>query len=152
MKIQFIFKLTGIALLLGIFAAGTGCQTQDGAVAGPLASVMITNQTLASVQSAVADVFAENGFLGGQSGANEFTYTRIGANPAGVANSVNDTARVKAVVTTSQAANGNITVACNAWLLDSGLSPAFQNRRQTQAIRKWPYQQMLNEVKSDLGQ
>lgn len=152
MKIQFIVKLTGIALLFGIFAAGTGCQTQEGAVAGPLASVVIANQTLTGVQSAVADVFAENGFLGGQSGANEFTYTRIGANPAGVANSVNDTARVKAVVTTSQAVNGDITVACNAWLLDAGTSLSFQSRRQTQAIRKWPYQQMLNEVKSDLGQ
>lgn len=152
MKMQCMLKWIGTILLLGIVAVGSGCQTQDGAAGRPMASVVITNQTLVNVQRAVAEIFAENGFLGGQSSANEFTFTRIGANPAGVANSLNDTARVKAVVTTSQAANGDITLACNAWLLDAATSLTFQSRRPTQAIRKWPYQQLLNEVKSDLAQ
>jgi len=151
MKKIFLIQSAGLALLFAMGFAVFGCKTQE-SNAGPLASVVITNQTLASVQSAVADVFAENGFLGGQSSANEFTYTRIGANPGGTANSFNDTARVKAVVSTVQAANGDITVACNAWLLDAGNDLSFQTKRQTYAIRRWPYQQLLNKVKFNLGE
>lgn len=144
MKLKSPFNWAGIILLTAVFFGGAGCQTQSGG-AGPLASVVIPHQPLAKVQNAIADVFAENGFLGGQSGANEFTYTRIGVNPVGAPASVNDTARVRAVVTTAQAENGDITVSCNAWLLNNSAS-------HVQAIRRWPYQQLLNEVKSDVAQ
>jgi hypothetical protein len=151
MKIHSHLKWTGTILLLATIAAGFGCQTQGGA-SGPLASVAISNQSLANVQKTIASVFARHGFLGGQSGANEFTYTRIGANPVGGPNSFNDIARVKAVVTTLPSTNDTITVACNAWLLDTGMNPALQGRQPTPSIRRWPYQQLLNEVKTDLGQ
>src|SRR5690242_13755534 len=71
--------LAGFSLLAVALLGGAGCESFNATPSGNLASVTISNQPMAAVQSAVAAVFVEHGFTGGQTGVNEFTFSRLGS-------------------------------------------------------------------------
>jgi hypothetical protein len=147
--------LAGMGLLAAICLGTSGCQSFNGPPPGNLTSVTITNHPLADVQSAVAGVFATHGFTGGQTGPNEFTYTRLGSRMNDIAygsSLFQETVTVKVVVTTEPQLPDSIVVGCNAWLVEAEDDPMFADSHKVRSLRKWPYEQLLEDIKAQLGE
>ncbi len=154
-KLSRVSCLLGMGLMLAVVWLVSGCQSFNGPAPGNLTSVTITNRSLSDVQTAVVGVFVTHGFSGGRTAADQFTYTRMGSrmNDLAYASAMfNEIVTVKVVVTTSSEANGNIVVGCNAWLIEAANDPVFQDSHQIRQLRKWPYEQLLADVKTQLGE
>lgn len=133
----------------------TGCQSFSNVPSGNLASVTITNQPMASVANATAAVFASHGFSGGQTGANQFTFTCLGSRTDNLAYGsamFNEVVTVKVVVMTKQLTTNSVYVGCNAWLVENEDDPVFQDDHKVRMLRKWPYEQLLKDIQIQLGQ
>jgi hypothetical protein len=144
------------AMLAG--AAGlclAGCQSFSNAPSGNLASITVTNQSMANVSNATAAVFATHGFNGGQTGANQFTFTCPGSRTDNLAYGsymFDEVVTVKVVVLTKQLTTNSIYVGCNAWLVENANDPVFQDDHKVRMLRKWPYEQLLKDIQAQLGQ
>lgn len=154
MKSKNIFPgIAGLCLLAAMALVGAGCQTFS-ASPDSLASVTITNQPMSAVQSAVAAVFEQHGFTGGQTGANEFTFNHIGTRTDDFAygsEMFQEPVTVKVVVSTRQVSPDLISLGCNAWLVEAEDNPVFQDSHKVRLIRKWPYEQLLDDVQLQLA-
>ena len=147
------FIVAALAGVLGLCA--TGCQSFSTVPSGNLASVTITNQSMANVANATAAVFATHGFDGGQTGANQFTFTRPGTRTDNLAYGsymFDEVVTVKVVVTTRQLTPNSIYVGCSAWLIEAANDPVFQDDHKVRLLRKWPYEQLLKDIQTQLGQ
>lgn len=156
MKVSnFLLGLAGMSLLAILLLNGTGCTSINGGAQRNIASVTITNRPMAEVQSAVAAVFAQHGFGGGQTAANQFTFSRL-ASPAdqqAYGNEMfNGPVSIKVAVTTTSLPSGNILVGCNGWLVEAPKDPMYQNSYRVRQLREWPYQQLMDEIKARLGE
>jgi hypothetical protein len=143
------------ALLGALGLIATGCQSFSNAPSGNLVSVTITNQSMASVANATAAVFATHGFTGGQTGANQFTFTCLGSRSDNLAYGsymFNEVVTVKVVVMTRQLTPNSIFLGCNAWLIEADNDPVFQDDHKVRMLRKWPYEQLLKDIQIQLGQ
>jgi len=151
----FNFSRTGFALLALLALVVCGCQTYSGPPGKNVASVTINNRSLVAVQSAVTNVFGMHGFTGTQSGDNSFNFTRKGS---GMDKMVygsyvfTDTVTRKLSVQTQPAADGSITVTCQAWMDEGEDDPVFDGDHQLTPLRKGPYQSLLDDVKKELGE
>jgi hypothetical protein len=149
------FVIAGIGLLGIIWLGALGCQSMDESSSSDLVSVAITNRPLADVQSAVTAVFAKDGFGGGRTGPNQFTFTKPGSRLDEVAygNSMfHESVTLKVVVTTEQQPAGSIVLGCNAWLVEAANDPVFQDAHKVRQLRKHPYEELLKEVQTQLGE
>ncbi len=63
-----------------------------------------------------------------------------------------DTVTVKAMVTTRLQPDNSVVITCSAWMLAREDDPVFDGDSQMRPLRKGPYQQLLNEVKKQLGE
>jgi hypothetical protein len=138
---------------LGLCVAG--CQSFSNVPSGNLASITITNQPMTNVVQAAAAVFATHGFSGGQTGPGQFTYTRLGSRTDNLAygNSMFDElVTIKVVVVTRQLAPNSILVGCNAWLVEADNDPVFEDDHKVRQLRKWPYEQLLKDIQTQLGE
>ncbi len=155
MKIAFRSKLI-VAVVFGALALGvTGCQTFSATPSGNLASVTITGQSMPAVANAVAAVFATHGFEGGQTGANQFTFTCPGSRTDNLAYGsymFDEVVTVKVVVSTKRLTPDSIYVGCNAWLIEADNDPVFQDEHKVRLLRKWAYAQLLKDIQTQLGQ
>lgn len=145
--------LAALAGALGLLA--TGCQSFSNVPSGNLASITITNQPMTKVVRATTATFAAHGFSGGQTGANQFTYTRLGSRTDNLAYGsfmFDEVVTVKVVVTTKQLTPNSIYVGCNAWLIEGENDPVFQDDHKVRMLRKWPYAQLLQDIQAQLGQ
>ena len=143
----------GLAGVLGLCV--TGCQSFSNVPSGKLASVTITNQSMANIATAIATVFTSHGFSGGPTGANQFTYTCPGSRTDNLAYGsymFDEMVTIKVVVTTKQLASNSIYVGCNAWLIEGANDAVFQDAHQVRQLRKWPYEQLLKDIQAQLGQ
>jgi hypothetical protein len=144
-----------ISMMAAVSLGMAGCQSFNGSPPGNLASVSISNRTMTDVQSAVAAVFVTHGFNGGQTGPNQFTYTRLGSrmnNLAYGSEMFDEIVTVKVVVTAQPQTPQTIVLSCKAWLIEGANDPVFQDSHQVRPLRKWPYEQLLKDIQSQLGQ
>ncbi len=144
------------AALAGALGLGaTGCQSFNGPPPGNLASVTITNQSMAAVANATAAVFAVHGFEGGQTGPGQFIYNRLGSrinNLAYGSYMFEEVVTVKVQVTLRQTSPNSILIGCKAWLVEGGDDPVFEDSHKVRPIRKWPYDQLLKDIQTQLGE
>jgi hypothetical protein len=148
-------NLIAVALVGALALCVTGCQTFSATPSGNLASVTITNQSMSAVANAVAAVFATHGFEGGQTGANQFTFTCPGSRTDNLAYGsymFDEVVTVKVVVTTKQLTPDSIYLGCNAWLIEADNDPVFQDEHKVRLLRKWAYAQLLKDIQTQLGQ
>jgi len=152
LKLKNNFIAAATAGALGLFAIG--CQSFSNVPSGNLASVTITNQTMTAVANATAAVFLTHGFNGGQTGANQFTFTCPGSRSDNLAYGsymFDEVVTVKVMVITKQLTTNSIYVGCNAWLIENANDPVFQDDHKVRMLRKWPYEQLLKDIQTHLG-
>jgi len=120
-----------------------------------LAAVTITNRPMADVKTAVTNVFVARMFQGGQSGTNQFTFRRPASSMDNLAYGsymFEQTVTVKVVVTTRQQTPDVIIVGCNAWLVKAENEPVFQEDHPVRSLGKGPYEELLKEIKKQVGE
>ncbi len=150
MKLKFLVLLAAIAVTLF-----TGCQTFTNTPSGTLTSVTITNQSMSAVTQATVAVFISHGFEGGQTGPGQFTFQRPGtrSNNLAYGNAIFDeTVTIRVVVLVQQLDTHTIFVGCNAWLIEAENDPVFEDSHQVRKLRKWPYEQLLQDIQAQLGE
>lgn len=150
-----IFQITGLGLLAALWLGATGCQSFSTSPAGNLTSVTITNRPMADVQAAVAKVFAAHMYYNALSRENEFTFTRAGTSADQMAYgsvTFHRPITVRVVVTTQPQGADTIIVGCNAWVIELENDPTFQEIHPIRSSSKQPYEDLLQEVKAQLGE
>jgi hypothetical protein len=150
MKLK-LFALAG-ALVVALF---TGCQSFTNTPGGTLTSVTITNQPMSAIMQATAAVFATHGFEGGQTGPGQFTFHRPGtrSNNLAYGNAMFDeVVTIRVVVLVKKLDAHSTFVGCNAWLIEAADDPVFEDSHQVRKLRKWPYEQLLQDIQTQLGQ
>jgi len=148
-------NLMAVALAGALGLCATGCQSFNGPPPGNLASVTITNKAMADVATATAAVFAVHGFKGGQTGPGQFTYNRLGSrinNLAYGSYMFEEAVTVKVQVTLQQLTPNSILVGCKAWLVEADNDSVFEDSHKVRPIRKWPYDQLLKDIQTQLGE
>ena len=139
---------------LGLF--GTGCQTfNNNSIPDTLTSVTITNKSMADIDQAAAAVFASHGFSGGQTAPNQFTYSRLGSRANNLSYGsymFDEMVTIRIVVTLRQISPTAIVVACNAWMVEAADDPVFADSHQVRQLRKWPYEQLMKDIRTQLGE
>ena len=94
-------------------------------------------------------------FSGGKSRTNQFTYKRAGSSMDNLAYGsymFDHPVTLKVVVTTRQQTPDLIVVGCNAWLVEAENDPVFQENHPVHSLRKGPYEELLKEIKMQVGQ
>ena len=158
MRMKFSGRNLGRAafcLLALLWLAASGCKTYSGPPENNLALVTITNRPLAEVQTAVTNVFLAHGYTVGLVRDNSFTFTRkTGGMDHLIYGSYvfGDNVLIKAGVITRQMPDDTIGVSCNAWIDAAEDDPIFEGDHEKTALRKKPYQALLEEVKQKLGE
>jgi len=150
------FKRTvGFAALLAVIGLGAaGCQSFGDASPGSLTSVQIVNRPMASVRTAVTNVFTAHAFLGGATGTNQFTYSRPGTSLDKLAygsSLFDQPITVRVVVTARQQTPELIVVGCNAWIVEAENDPVFRELHPVRSFGKGPYEDLLKEVRAQAG-
>ncbi|MGO9588125.1 MAG: hypothetical protein ACLP2Y_18260 [Limisphaerales bacterium] len=151
------FKRNLMAAALGgvLGLCVTGCQTFNKPAPDTLTSVLITNKSMTDINQAVAGVFASHGFDGGQTAPGQFTYTRLGTRANNLAYGsymFDEAVTIRIVVTLRQLNPTSTVVACNAWLVEAADDPVFADSHQVRQLRKWPYEQLLKDIQTQLGE
>jgi hypothetical protein len=146
---------TKIIALMGLLAVMlfAGCQT--GTQTGTLASVIITNQPMSAITRAVDAVLVSHGYSGGRIGPGQFAYHRTGTRSDNVAYNnytFDEIVTIRVVVVINKIDAGSTLVGCDAWLVEGADDPVFGDRHQVRNLRKWPYQQLLRDIQTQLGQ
>ena len=148
MKIK-LLALAG-ALAMALF---TGCQT--GTKTGTLASVIITNQPMSAITQAVDAVFVSHGYSGGRIGPGQYAYHRIATrsdNVTASAGSFDSIVTIRVIVVINPIDAGSTLVGCDAWLVKGAIDSAFGGGSEIRDVRSGPYQQMLRDIQTQLGQ
>jgi hypothetical protein len=141
-----------IFVLAGLWLGATGCQSFKGSAPGFLASITITNHSMTEITNAMATVFVVNGFNGGKTGTNEFTYRRPGSTADQIAYGsymFQETVSVKMEVTLQPITTNWIRLGCNAWRVKSESDMTFSESYKV--MGKGPYEEMLKDIQTRLG-
>ena len=150
------FGLAGLYLLAGLVLCATGCQSFNSPpTANSLTSAIIRNKTLLQIAAATQSVFASHYFHGGQTAPGKFTFERPGSRMNDLAYSsamFNETVTVRVVVTINRMTAYEAIVACNAWLVEAADDPVFEDNHKVRHLRKWPYEQLLKDIQTQLGE
>ena len=145
----------GLCLLVCVGLCATGCQSFNGSSSDNLTSVIISGKPAADVTSAIQTVFTNHGFTGGQTGAGQFTYERPGSEADNLAYGnymFHQQVTVRVVVTLDQTDASSMLLACNAWLVVAEGDMTAQDTHKVGQLEKHPYEQLLQEVKTRLGE
>jgi hypothetical protein len=140
--------------LAGFLYFSVGCQSFKSSNPGYLATVNISNHSVDEITNAMTTVFIVNGFNGGKTGTNEYTYRRQGGTADQIAYGsymFNETVMVKVVVSLQQISTNWIRMGCNAWRVKSEGDVTFSESYKVGSMNKGPYEEMLNEIKTRLG-
>jgi hypothetical protein len=148
-------KACSVLLAPALLVLFAGCQTFNSPPANGLASVTITNRTMPQIASAIQEVFATHYFQGGQTGPHEFTYERAGSRMNNLAYGsymFNEKVTVRVKVNVQPAYGGQFLLSCNAALVEDAGDPIFQDSHQVRLLRKWPYEELLRDIRTQLGE
>jgi hypothetical protein len=150
------FATAGLFVSAGLWLCATGCQPfKPEPPHGSVASMTITNRSNAEIGSAIQSVFVSSGFQGGPSGPNQYTYERSGSRMDNLAYAnyfFNEPVMIRVTVTLSSFTAGSTMVSCQAWLVESANDPVFEDSYQVRKLRKWPYEQLLKDIRKQLGE
>lgn len=138
-----------------MLAWAAGCQSFKNPPDNNLASVIITNRTMAQISGAVQTVFETHYFTGGPSGPGQFTYERPGSrmNNLAYANFMFDEkVTVRVNVNVQPVYGGQFILSCNAALVEDAGDPVFKDTHHVRSLQKWPYEQLLKDIKTQLGE
>ena len=142
-------------LLLAVLLGNTGCRTVKGAPPGSLAAVTITNRSMTDVELAIVTVFFSNGYTGGASAAETYTFTKSGGEREKLAygsSMFDHPLLVKVEVTTVQPDTNTVIVACKAWVIEAQNEMVFEETHPVHWLGRVPYEDLLKAVKTRLGQ
>jgi hypothetical protein len=148
-------KWACLPMLAGLYICTTGCQSLNNSSPATMASVTITNQSMASVGQAIAGVFASKGYEGGQTSSGQFNYNRLGSRINNLAYGTymfEETITVKVQVNVSQTSPNTILIGCQAWLVEGYDNTVFGDGPMIRPLRKWPYAQLLQDIQRQLGE
>jgi hypothetical protein len=145
----------GLLLAPLLLALGAGCQNFKDPPDNNLASVIVTNRTPAQISGAVQTVFATHYFQGGPAGVNRWVYQRPGSRMDNLAYAnffFNQKVTVRVTVNAEPVHGGRFLLSCNAALVEDASDPAFRDSHQVRSPQKGPYQQLLKEIQTQLGE
>jgi hypothetical protein len=145
----------GLCLLVCMGLCATGCQSLNSSSDDNLCSVTITNKSTADVTSAIRSVFTNHGFTGGQTGPDQFTYERPGSEADNLAYGnyfFGEKVTVRVVVTLTQTDASMIQVACNAALVEAEGDMTAQDTYKVHQLGKRPYEDLLKDIQTQLGE
>ena len=143
------------ALAPALLLLVTGCQSFSHPPTNNLSSVTITNYPMPQVAAAIDTVFLKHYFKGGQTGVGEFTYERPGS---GMNNLVygsyffDEKVTVRVVVTVTPAYGDKLLLSCTAALVEDAGDPVFEDDHTVHLLRKWPYEELLRDIRKQLEQ
>ena len=140
--------------LAALWLCATGCQSFKDSSPGYLASVTIANHSTAEITNAMTTVFIVNGFNGGKTGTNEFTYRRPGSTADQIAYGsylFKEPVSVKVQVTLQQLTTNWVRLGCNAWRVKAEGDPTFAESYKIGTMGKGPYEEMLKDIQTRLG-
>ncbi len=145
----------GLAVLSVAFAVTlfTGCQTAT--KTGALASVVITNQPEPAIAQAIDAVFVSHGYSGGRIGPGQYSYHRTGTRSDNVAHNdftFDEIVTIRVVVMINKINSNSTLVGCDAWLVEGMDNSGFGGSREIREVRTGPYEQLLLDVQTQLGQ
>jgi hypothetical protein len=143
------------ALASALLLLCAGCQSFNRPPANNLASVTITDRTMPQIATAIQAVFATHYFQGGQTGPYEFTYQRPGNRMNNLAYGsyfFDEKVTVRVVVNVRPVYGSQFLLSCNAALIEDEGDPVFQDTHNVRLLRKWPYEQLLLDIKTQLGE
>ena len=145
----------GLAVLTVSFTVTlfTGCQT--GTKTGTLASVVITNQPESAIAQAIDAVFVSHGYSGGRIGLGQYSYHRTGTRADNVTYhefTFDEIVTIRVVVVINKINAGSTLVGCDAWLVEGMDNSGFGGSREIREVRPEPYEQLLLDVQTQLGQ
>jgi hypothetical protein len=145
----------GLLALTGIVAVGlfTGCQT--GTKTGTLASVVITNQPEPAIAQAIDAVFFSHGYSGGRIGPGQYSYHRTGTRSDNVAHNdftFDEIVTIRVVVVINKINTGSTLVGCDVWLVEGMDNSGFGGGHEIREVRPGPYEQLLLDIQTQLGQ
>ncbi len=132
-----------------------GCQNFNKPPDNNLASITVTNRTLAQVSTAVRTVFESHYFKGGPAGTGLFIYERPGSRMNNLAYGsyfFEEKVTVKVTVNVEPIYGGQFLVSCDAKLIEDAGDPVFKDSHHVRELQKWPYQQLLNDIKTQLNE
>jgi hypothetical protein len=139
----------------GLILVSTGCQNLNTPPANSLASVTITNRTMLQISNAIQDVFVAHYFAGGQTGPAEFTYERPGSRMNNLAYGsymFDEKVTIRVKVMVQPLSNNQFNLSCQAALVEDAGDPVFQDSHQVRFLRKWPYEQLLRDIRKQVGE
>jgi hypothetical protein len=148
------FETVGLCLLAAVWLGATGCKSFNSSP-GDLTSVTITNRPMAEVQAAVTRVFTAHAFANVRSQENQFTFSRVGTSADQIAYgslTFHRPITVRVVVNTRQPAPDLIEVGCNAWIIEAENDPVYQEIHSVRYFGRGPYEDLLKEVQTQLGE
>lgn len=151
----FNLKWTWLLLLAAVYIGATGCQSFKSSAPDYLTSVTITNRPMLDVTNTTMTVFITHGFTGGPTAPGQFIFRRPGSAMDQVAYGsyvVKQAVIVKTQVTVQQMTPNSILIGCNAWLVKSENDPVLEESFPVRAMRKGPYEELLQEIQKQLGQ
>lgn len=144
--------LMGVILAMSV----TGCRSLTEPGSARFASVEIKNQSPERIAAATAQVFAADGYRGGLTGSGQMifekeaskatSYSREGL--AGAYYGARTINRVRAEIVPLAA--DTYRLQCESFMVTGGSDPFFQDEVPMTAIRRRPYQSLLNKVAKQL--
>jgi len=155
---SFQFRYLRCFLLCVLSLAGllvTGCQSFNSPPPGNLASVTVTNKSLDEISQATRAVFAVHGFDGSQTSPSQFNYERAGTRANNLAYGsyiFNEAVTIRVQVNLTPLDAASTRIGCNAWLVEDANDSVFQDDHKVRQLRKWPYDDLLKDIKAQLGQ
>ena len=151
----FKFWPLGAVLASALILLVTACQSFNSPPGNNLASVTITDRTMPQITSAIQSAFGAHYFTGGQTGPYQFTYQRPGSRMNNLAYGsyfFDEKVTVRVVVNVRPVSRSQFLLSCNAWLIEDESDPVFQDAHQVRPLRKWPYDQLLQDIRKQLGE
>ena len=140
--------------VLGL-ALGCGCQSFKNPPDNNLASVTITNRSMPEISGAIQTVFQSHYFQGGPVGPDRFVYERPGSRMNDLAYGsymFNEKITVRVTLNAQPVYGNQVLLSCNAALIEDAEDPVFKDTHHVRMLQKWPYQDLLKDIKQQLGQ
>jgi hypothetical protein len=140
--------------LLGV-GMGCGCQSFKNPPDNSLASVTITNRSTSEISGAIQKVFESHYFQGGPIGPDHFVYERPGSRMNDLAYGsylFKEKVTVRVTLDMRPIYGNQVLLSCNAALIEDADDPVFKDTHHIRSLQKWPYQDLLKDIKQQLGQ
>jgi hypothetical protein len=129
-----------------------GCQSFKPPAASSLASISVTGRSLTDIWQATTNVFADHGFTTASTAPYRYVFEHPGSrmnNLAYASYTLNEMVTVRVEIDL-QPRDTTTVISCNAWLVEDANDPPFEDEHRVRKLRKWPYEQLLKDIREQL--